>query len=180
MKWKGLPPVILLVLALPMSSWTNARTWYVKSDGNGDAPTIQAAIDSASAMDTVLVAAGTYNQSVEVLIGGVPKIVNIHLNKNIYLLAEEPFHGAAIDYTGNDHAMVIENAQSPVVRGFNFYIPWAGCKSLDSYTIYCTSGCTIEFNLIKYNFCAGAIRIEGPSIEAKVAQTICCFIITRG
>jgi hypothetical protein len=36
------------------------RSWYVKPDGSGDAPTIQAAIDSAVDYDTVLVAAGTY------------------------------------------------------------------------------------------------------------------------
>ena len=36
------------------------RVWYVKADGSGGAPTIQAAVDSASNSDTVLVAAGTY------------------------------------------------------------------------------------------------------------------------
>ncbi|HWR83213.1 MAG TPA: right-handed parallel beta-helix repeat-containing protein [Candidatus Deferrimicrobium sp.] len=36
------------------------RTWYVKPDGTGDAPTIQAAIDSCTTNDTVLAAAGTY------------------------------------------------------------------------------------------------------------------------
>jgi hypothetical protein len=37
-----------------------AATWYVKSDGSGDAPTIQAAIDSSGAGDSVLVATGTF------------------------------------------------------------------------------------------------------------------------
>ena len=37
-----------------------ARTWYVKQDGSGDAPSISAAVDSAVAGDTVLVAPGVY------------------------------------------------------------------------------------------------------------------------
>ncbi len=36
------------------------RTWYVRTDGTGDAPTIQAALDSAQAGDTVLVGSGIH------------------------------------------------------------------------------------------------------------------------
>lgn len=39
---------------------TRARTWYIKPDGTGDLPTIQAAIDAATVGDVILVAAGTY------------------------------------------------------------------------------------------------------------------------
>lgn len=40
-----------------------SRTWYVKSDGTGDVPTIQAAVDTAGLGDVILVAAGRYTWS---------------------------------------------------------------------------------------------------------------------
>jgi hypothetical protein len=44
---------------LPPSSWAS-RTWNVYVDGSGDAPTIQAAVDSAQSGDVVLVGPGEY------------------------------------------------------------------------------------------------------------------------
>jgi predicted outer membrane repeat protein len=52
--------LLVLCLVLPAATEASARTWYVKPDGTGDAPTIQAAVDSAGSGDTVLVADGTY------------------------------------------------------------------------------------------------------------------------
>jgi hypothetical protein len=48
---------ILLVL---ISRSACARTWRITSAGSGDAPTIQAGIDSAAAGDMVLLADGVY------------------------------------------------------------------------------------------------------------------------
>ncbi|UCH84508.1 MAG: T9SS type A sorting domain-containing protein [Candidatus Latescibacterota bacterium] len=49
---------LLAVILLPVSS--GAATWYILPDGSGDAPTIQAGVDSAAAGDTVLLATGTF------------------------------------------------------------------------------------------------------------------------
>lgn len=53
-------PAVFGALAILYTSSASATTWYVLPDSTGDAPTIQAAIDSATAGDSILVAAGHY------------------------------------------------------------------------------------------------------------------------
>jgi hypothetical protein len=52
--------IMALAILFGAAGAAHARTWYVKNDGSGDAPTIYAAVDSAVSGDSVLVGAGTY------------------------------------------------------------------------------------------------------------------------
>lgn len=49
----------VLIAATP----TYSRTWHINLDRTGDAPTIQAGIDSSAVGDTVPVAPGTYTRA---------------------------------------------------------------------------------------------------------------------
>jgi hypothetical protein len=51
---------VSIAALLLISCGVSARTWYITPEGAGNAPTIQAGIDSAVAADTVLLADGTY------------------------------------------------------------------------------------------------------------------------
>ena len=53
------PFAVLIAITLGATAVV-ARTWFVIPDSTGDAPNIQAGIDSASAADTVLLATGTF------------------------------------------------------------------------------------------------------------------------
>jgi hypothetical protein len=56
--------VWISIVACLLSTPASARIWNITPDGNGDAPHIQAGIDSTAQADTVLVAPGTYNEAI--------------------------------------------------------------------------------------------------------------------
>jgi len=61
------PLVLTAILALLLPCGAQARTWQIFEDGSGDAPTVQAGIDSAAVGDTVLVGPGTYLEDLNYL-----------------------------------------------------------------------------------------------------------------
>lgn len=161
-----------ILVSILMCTSVLARTWHITIDGTGDAPTIQAGIDSAMAGDTVLVAPGTYTDASDVLIGGITKKVNVHLFKDISLIAEDSFHNTILDFSENDCAVCIDNTVSALFKGFKIHqLPdWGGWRPAKEYSVYCASGCVIEFNYIEYNFHGSAIRIRDDSVDPKVVR----------
>ena len=106
---RHLSSTVILVFMTAFSSQLEAGTWRVEVDGSGEAPTIQAAIDSSSHGDLVLVGPGTYFE---------------HLNfkgKNIWL---KSFAGAEVTILdGNWQAgsviqLVSGESNDAIVDGF--------------------------------------------------------------
>jgi hypothetical protein len=110
--------ILLWLLIVGLSNSTSARTWYVKVDGSGDAPTIQAAIDSASAGDDVVVAAGRYTWTNQGTSGDYGIILFARDVTDIDLLSESGPQATILDAEGMGRVMYFEAYTTNLVEGF--------------------------------------------------------------
>lgn len=137
--------------------------WYVNTSGTGDAPTIQAAIDSTFDGDTVMVAAGTYtgegNRDIEFRGKGI--LVISESGRDLTIVdcesAPDDNHAGFLFITGEDSTAILDgftvtraslygarswNA-SPVIRNCNF----------------------VDNDKVQYNALGGGLRFEGGEPE---------------
>jgi hypothetical protein len=100
----------LLVLSYCVVSETDAGTWYVKVDGTGDAPTIQAALDSCINGDTVLVAPGTYLQPA----------ITFWEKDSLTIMSEEGANATFLHLDGISVIMLASGTNGITIKGFTF------------------------------------------------------------
>ena len=106
--------IIILFLVAVIPGLSHSRSWYIKDDGTGDAPSISAGIDSCEAGDTVFVASGTYNPQSMIYIGGDDV-------DTIYVISESGPSNTIIDCSSANIGFVVEGryAQFLQISGFD-------------------------------------------------------------
>lgn len=127
---------VALVMVAPTTA--EARTWHITPDATGDAPTIQAGIDSSAAGDTVLLADGTYSGigNREIRYHGKALVVRSesgHWSACSISPSQEQFddyRGFIFD-SGEEEASILEGV---TISGCGYY--YAG--DLDGAGIYCS------------------------------------------
>jgi parallel beta-helix repeat protein len=113
----------LVLVFLLFAPSAHARTWFIAANGSGDAPTIQAGVDTASPGDTVLVGPGTYSDSYPVLVDGTTRQVNIHVTKNIVLWSRDGAAATRLVGTANNILILAENVGSAAtIHGFDMAV----------------------------------------------------------
>lgn len=132
------PAILISLLSfLSFSSTAYTNTWYIVPDGSGDAPTIQAGVDSAAIGDTLLLADGDF-QGVgnrEVLITGV-----------LYVLSENDDPSTCLIRAGSLDAITFNVSGSPgTLRGVTI------TEARNAVQLYNPAGIAIENCVLRNN-----------------------------
>lgn len=156
MSGKGILLWGLVFLAISLTAHpVSSITWYVTPDGSGEAPTIQAAIDSAATGDTVLVAPGFYS---------IDEDINIREQQRLYLIGEAGAEETIIDAGGRDVEVKIGGypvLDEVVLKGLTFQFFQVSAIAANDVT-----SLVVEESIIRYigdagitmGFCTATIR----------------------
>jgi parallel beta-helix repeat protein len=142
------PSILWILIALAATGPAQARTWYVKADGSGDVPTIQAAVHYSSAWDTILVAAGRFT-------GEGNKDIDV-LERTLIIRSESGAHETIIDCQNDGRGFRFVSGEGPATRLEGFTIINGYVEDGDGGGIWCAgSSPTIRNCILKNNTVSG-------------------------
>jgi hypothetical protein len=152
----------IVAVTLLVAPRAQARTWHINAAGTGDAPTIAAGLDSATAGDTVLVAAGTYGVHETYVKPGL--VLTSEDGPAVTRLVDDSQFGAgAALWTGDDPP----GSSSSEVSGF-----WFDGYPLYALLLYSNSNIAVKYCIFTNNFCG----VYSNLVTGHVYIEHCTFI----
>jgi len=112
---------LLLLLALTVPAWrAHSRVWSVDPAGDGDAPTIQAAVDSAGPGDEIVVEPGIYSWSTQGHSGDYGMVFFASYVGGFTLRSSNGPEETFLDAEFRGRIMFIQSYNDIVIEGFTF------------------------------------------------------------
>lgn len=119
MKTWGIVSILVATCLLTVSN-ASATTWYVKPNGTGDVPTIQAGVVAASHGDTILCASGTYSWSNQGTGGPFGMIYILRGSADMVIRSESGPDLTILDGQNQGRIMFFQGETELTVEGFTF------------------------------------------------------------
>ncbi len=155
----------LLSLMIMICSWSGyafARVWYVRNDGTGDVPTIQAAIDSAAAGDTITLAKGIFTGQ---------SIIRCYSKTNLFINSEAGPDSTILSLSEAPAFMSVANCTLLSVDGITFRDSQSRAISFYMSSQIAISNCGFFNNgnsAILFDWCHG-IDVHDSNISGNAA-----------
>ncbi|MCH7548413.1 MAG: right-handed parallel beta-helix repeat-containing protein [Candidatus Krumholzibacteriota bacterium] len=161
--------VFLCMLSAVMAGGAHARTWLIQPDGSGDAPTIQAGVDSTVDGDVVVLASGTFTG---------PGNFNVDFGQQAITirgaLAGNP-GSAVVDCEGRGRGFIFNRGEDATSVLENITVR-NGRANFQGGAIFCRSSSpTIRGNIFENNFAArqgGAIYCDSLLSAAFIQNNV--------